>query len=165
MRRRKELTEFEDQSNQAGWMYADLFLALMVIFLATISFVPVFNNSANNSDKTLSTYTKIYDQTLNMLIDSYDSKNIEDQVLAFLKQSKYPANSRVVYAQIVGGYNPNSEASQLGIQRAVEFSKLLDRGNPSLIKDTAITLSVSTNIKPSQIVLRLTFASTIGVIK
>lgn len=165
MRRLKESAEFEDQSNQAGWMYADLFLALMIIFLATISFVPKFNNVSNSSDKSLSTYTKIYDKTLNMLIDSYDSKYIDDQVLEFLRQSNYPTNSRVVYAQIVGGYNPNSEASQLGIQRAVEFSKKLDRGNPSLIKDSAITLSVSRNIKPTQIVLRLTFASTIGVTK
>ena len=30
----------EDLLGLAGWMYADLFLALMVIFLATISFVP-----------------------------------------------------------------------------------------------------------------------------
>jgi hypothetical protein len=30
----------EDVTEKAGWMYADLFLALMVIFLATISFVP-----------------------------------------------------------------------------------------------------------------------------
>jgi Acetyltransferase (GNAT) domain len=32
----------------AGWMYADLFLALMVIFLATISFVPAQQSSPNN---------------------------------------------------------------------------------------------------------------------
>jgi len=30
----------EDASHQAGWMFADLLLALMVIFLAAQSFVP-----------------------------------------------------------------------------------------------------------------------------
>jgi len=30
----------EDLTGLAGWMYTDLLLALMVIFLATISFVP-----------------------------------------------------------------------------------------------------------------------------
>ena len=40
-RARARGSEFaEDATEQAGWMYADLFLGLMVIFLATISFVP-----------------------------------------------------------------------------------------------------------------------------
>ncbi len=30
----------EDATHQGGWLFADSFLALMVIFLATISFVP-----------------------------------------------------------------------------------------------------------------------------
>ena len=43
MRRRAENIEAEDATLLAGWMYADLLLGLMVIFLATISFVPIDN--------------------------------------------------------------------------------------------------------------------------
>lgn len=43
MRRRVEEIEAEDATLLAGWMYADLLLGLMVIFLATISFVPIDN--------------------------------------------------------------------------------------------------------------------------
>ena len=41
MARRRIGIEEEDATSQAGWLFADSFLALMVIFLATISFVPV----------------------------------------------------------------------------------------------------------------------------
>ena len=47
MRARYTPEEPEDASHLAGWMYADLLLALMVIFLATISFVPNFANSSS----------------------------------------------------------------------------------------------------------------------
>ena len=165
MRIRGEAFPQEDLTNQAGWMYADLFLALMVIFLATISFVPVFSNNQTNKESSITNYSKIFDKTLNMIIDSYDAGEIQKRVTDFLTQSNYSLKSRVVFIQIVGGYDPKSEGSQTGIQRAVNFSKLLDRGNPSITQDSAISLSVSRNIKTSQIVLRLSFASTIGVTK
>ena len=41
MARKRISIEEEDATSQAGWLFADSFLALMVIFLATISFVPV----------------------------------------------------------------------------------------------------------------------------
>jgi len=47
MRTRFTPEEPGDASHLAGWMYADLLLALMVIFLATISFVPNFANSSS----------------------------------------------------------------------------------------------------------------------
>ena len=39
-RRKRQLIEEEDATHQGGWLFADSFLALMVVFLATISFVP-----------------------------------------------------------------------------------------------------------------------------
>ena len=161
MRRQIDSQQPEDLSGQAGWMYADLFLALMVIFLATISFVPVFDKA--NSSSPVSSYAQIYKNTLNLIVDKYDATSIDQQVNQFLKEQKYSTDAKVVYAQIVGGYNPNTESAQVGIQRAVNFSKLLDRGNPSLMNNSALTLSVSTNIQPNQTVIRLTFASRIGV--
>ena len=46
--------EEEDATEQAGWLFADSFLALMIIFLATISFVP----DINNVEDTAKTYTQ-----------------------------------------------------------------------------------------------------------
>ena len=73
MARRQVATELEDVTHLAGWMYADLLLALMVIFLATISFVPKFNNVSINSEKTLSTYTKLdlYTYDIFLQIDNH----------------------------------------------------------------------------------------------
>ena len=65
MRKKPVVEEQEDTTAQAGWMYADLFLALMVVFLATISFVPTFNGNSNlvnkNQGSTLYTYSDIHD--------------------------------------------------------------------------------------------------------
>ena len=72
--------EGDEILDKAGWMYADLFLALMVIFLATISFVPSLTklpstasgavtssvniNNLNFQNGLVITYTKFDDQEL-----------------------------------------------------------------------------------------------------
>ena len=59
----------EDLTGQAGWMYTDLMLALMVVFLATISFVPQFMGSGSAAitdpnDPNYS-YSKVFDESMN----------------------------------------------------------------------------------------------------
>ena len=48
--RTSEVISDDDMSDKAGWLYADLFLALMVIFLATISFVPEIRQVGEDSN-------------------------------------------------------------------------------------------------------------------
>ena len=45
MRKVHRNIEEEDATSMGGWLFADSFLALMVIFLATISFVPALGGS------------------------------------------------------------------------------------------------------------------------
>ena len=58
----------DDMSDKAGWMYADLFLALMVIFLATISFVPEIKAANENSNQVRIQSSKVK-QTTNFNFD------------------------------------------------------------------------------------------------
>ena len=49
--KKSKFEDAEDLTGLAGWMYTDLLLALMVIFLATISFVPqIFGTISSGSN-------------------------------------------------------------------------------------------------------------------
>ena len=84
----------EDVTEKAGWMYADLFLALMVIFLATISFVPntrtappgntpetpqVSLNSINMTSGMADLYTKFDPEQMKADIEKF--KELEHKVI------------------------------------------------------------------------------------
>ena len=48
MARKRILSEDEDVTSQAGWLFADSFLALMIIFLATIYFIPSLSTGSGD---------------------------------------------------------------------------------------------------------------------
>mgnify|MGYP003353057049 CR=1 FL=1 len=84
-RRGKELavaTAESDTTFLAGWMYADLFLALMVVFLATISFVPAYLTNARQATSTYN-YVKVFQEPLIVVYDSFDSKLIQKDINYF----------------------------------------------------------------------------------
>ena len=171
MRRRPATRPQEDTTAQAGWMYADLFLALLVVFLATISFVPTFNGNQNLLQKqdqlgaTEFTYSQIYNKHLDILYDNFDSALIKQDVDQFIAREKLPSTTDVVFAQVIGGYDSRTEQPTTAISRAVAFSNRLDKELPELLKHSASTMSSSKTIDPNQIVLRLTFAQKVVVSK
>ena len=155
----------DDLTPQAGWMYADLFLALMVIFLATISFVPQLSNNASKF-RTATVQPKSaynYDKGLSLVYDKFDLTQISADIDKFEKTENLPAETDVIYAQIVGGYDSKSESAQKGTLRALAFSFLMNSSNTPLFMNAATNLSASDQIKPNQILLRLTFAAKIKV--
>jgi hypothetical protein len=160
MRRTYEDPVEEDLTGQAGWMYTDLMLALMVIFLATISFVPQFtNNSTTDPDNPDYSYSKIFDESMNTLYESFSLGQIERDIAKFKSSKGLPPDSDIVFAQYVGGYSSGSENSSTAIARALAFSQKLDSANPELLASAATTLSSSNVLKPNQVIVRFTFAT------
>jgi hypothetical protein len=137
--------ELEDTTAQGGWMYADLFLALMVVFLATVSF------------------SKIHSQRLDVVFDQYDYQFLLKSIKSFLEKNNIDGDAEIVFVQIVGGYNLGIEKSQAAIDRALHFSQLIDKSNHMLLQHASTTLSSSSSIDPGQVVMQITFASRIGV--
>ena len=96
MRERVHLEpEYEDLPGQAGWMYADLFLALVVIFLATISFVPDISafKSGQGSGRAASTTVKTnsafnFDEGLTLITTKKEINTLPSIVDEFLKKNK-----------------------------------------------------------------------------
>ena len=160
MRRTYEDPVEEDLSGQAGWMYTDLMLALMVIFLATISFVPQFtNNSTSDPDNPDYSYSKIFDESMNTLYESFNLAQIKSDIARFKLNKGMPADADIVYAQYVGGYSSGSENPSAAIARALAFSQKLDSADPELLTSAATTLSSSNVLKVNQVIVRFTFAT------
>jgi hypothetical protein len=163
MHRRARAAE-EDVTFLAGWMYADLFLALMVVFLATISFVPTyFGSSAGSSINAEYNYTKTYGTPLVTVYNEFNANRIEADITNFLKSKNLPLTSDVVYAQIVGGYDKKRESSGQGIQRALAFSRQIDLAQLPLLSNVATSLGASSSIAPGQVAVKFSFAVAVGV--
>lgn len=157
-------SEEEDVSFLAGWMYADLFLAMMVIFLATVTFIPEYigklDQTATNSAYN---YSEIYKKPMVVAYDGFDAKQIKQDVAAFLKSEKLPADSDIIYIQVVGPYLANSESPADAITRAQNFSRKLDLVDSGLFTNASTTLSSTTSIPINRIAVKFTFAVNFGV--
>lgn len=165
MIRPKSIREInEDDSLLAGWMYADLFLALMVVFLATVTFIPEYlgrlDQTATNSAYN---YQEIYKEPLLVVYQEFNADLIRRDILAFLQSKNLSPNSEIIYAQIVGPYDPKSETAAQGITRAKKFSEKLDLANADLVKNASTTLSSTTSLATNRIAVKMTFATNVGV--
>lgn len=154
----------EDVTFLAGWMYADLFLALMVVFLATISFVPTyFGSSSGSSINAEYNYTKTYGVPLVTVYNEFNANRIQSDIFEFLSAKNLPTNSDVVYAQIVGGYDKKTETSAQAIERALIFSRQIDMAQIPLFSNVATSLGASSSIAPGQVAVKFSFAVAVGV--
>ena len=161
MARRSRSNQLEDVTHLAGWMYADLLLALMVIFLATISFVPKLSAPADGISQSSSTQTNLgknYKLGLSFVYENFDAAQISQDISQFKVHEGLASNSRIIYAQLTGGYDPKTESENAGKVRALDFSLKLNRNLPLFFTRTATYISTSTSLTRNQIGLKLTFS-------
>ena len=164
MRRRLEVNSSEDSTLLAGWMYADLLLGLMVIFLATISFIPENNFISKSLVK--ATYKQVdkafnFNRGISLVYDKFDAKSLTQDINAFKKREGLDNNAEIIFAQILGGYDPNTESEDVGRNRAIIYSFQLSQDTSGLFANTSVTAGADSNLKPGEIALRLTFVSKI----
>ena len=158
MARKRIQIEEEDVTSQAGWLFADSFLALMVIFLATISFVPALTTGVVTGSGSVgkiagSNYIKGLVLTYNKL----DVEKIQQDIAPYITNEKLSPASEVIYARIVGGYKA-SEGVDAGNVRAIEVSVQLKKSGMSYFENTSIDLSASDKLGIDTFILRLTLA-------
>jgi hypothetical protein len=160
-------TEEDDLSGLAGWMYTDLLVGLMVIFLATITFVPNGNffkgDSADASQNTVYSYSRVVKEPLSLLIENEQLPDVPTIIKDFLEQNKIAPDATVVYVQIVGSYNEKLETPDLAVSRALTLSQKLENRYPEIIKTASTTFSRTTSIPSNQVVLRFVFAEKVTV--
>ena len=164
MRKRQEEGAAEDATLLAGWMYADLLLGLMVIFLATISFVPIDNFVSKSLVK--ATYKQVdkafnFNRGLSLVYEKFDAKGLEQDIEAFKKREGLDNNSEIIFAQILGGYDPKTEDVQTGRNRALIYSFSLTKDANGLFNNASVTAGGESSLTKDQVALRLTFVSKI----
>lgn len=167
--KRSKFEDAEDLTGLAGWMYTDLLLALMVIFLATISFVPQIYGTITSGSNLVDNqapayrYSQYYQTPLVKVYNSFDLNLIRQDIANFLVSEKLPVSSFVGSIQIVGGYDPLTEDATVGINRALKFSTDLDQVDTQLLEKASTIISSSTSIGATQTALRITFIADINV--
>jgi hypothetical protein len=163
MRRRQSVSEVDDATPLAGWMYADLLLALMIIFLATISFVPKWSNTSNAVTAQIKQISSgyNYNKGLSLVYSSYDPNAISKDIAAFKVTEGLPGSAEIIYAQILGGFDVNTESADAGRLRALKFSLELSRNPAHIMKGAATDIGSSLLLNPTEVAVRLTFVAKI----
>ena len=148
----------EDSTHQGGWLFADSFLALMVIFLATISFVPSLGGGLTGTGNIGNIAGGNYVKGLNIAYESFDAVKIQQDIDSFIAGEKLPRSSKVLFAKIVGGFNAATESENEGKFRALLFSAQITKAEIAYFQNAKVDLGANKLLKPNQIVLRLTLA-------
>jgi len=164
MRRRADESPAEDATLLAGWMYADLLLGLMVIFLATISFVPIDNFISKSLVK--ASYKQVdkafnFNRGISLVYEKFDAKALAQDIDAFKKREGLDNSAEIIFTQILGGYDSKTENEDIGRNRALLYSFQLAKETSGLFAHTSVTAGGDSNLKPGEIALRLTFVSKI----
>lgn len=158
VRKTRRRREEEDATHQGGWLFADSFLALMVIFLATISFVPSLGGGLTGTGNIGNIAGGNYVKGLNIAYEKFDAAQIQKDIDGFIADEKLPRSSKVLFAKIVGGFNPTTESEEDAKFRALIFSAEISKAQLEYFQNAKIDLGSSKLLKPNQIVLRLTLA-------
>lgn len=176
--------EEENTADQAGWMYADLLLALMVIFLATISFVPQYldtfspsGSSVGNSSERGTGGTGVggtgagngtgsgipdadytFDEGLALYYDDFNLNAFVSDIERFRTRENLGNNFEIVFAQITGGYDENRESPEKGTLRAIAFSVKLKESGLEYLANTSTAIRASSEVPAEKVMVRFTFA-------
>ena len=154
-RRRKP----EDVSGLAGWMFADLLLALAVVFLATISFVPAEDAVSAEMQANAAADPSVAVNKSSIPLAKFDQITIMLAMQKYAADNNLPEDYRVTGVTIVGGYSPATETPDRGTQTALRYATGIAELNLPYFKNTSTVLSSSSTIPSGQVVLNLTITS------
>ena len=167
--------EVEDSALQAGWIFADLFLALTVIFLATVSYIPSLGKpDANLSRLNLADSKKSISQ-LNSMKDKYSPKLVlisngfigeysSSSTKSFIKNFQeylllkdIGDSAKAIYIEAIGhttGYNVKNDAGNLD---ALKFLINIRKSLPSNFEGVPSAVNLSPEVPSGRVRIKVTF--------
>jgi hypothetical protein len=148
----------EDVTDKAGWMYADLFLALMVIFLATISFVPEFRSAPTSNVDGTSVASSTMTKGANFQYSGFDPEKLKADIAKYRLENNLSAASKIVYVQVSGGYVSAKQNVNAGTVTAISFSVNMKKDLPDLFNSADFKIDTSADLGPNSVSLRIVFA-------
>ena len=161
--------EEDDLSGLAGWMYADLLIGLMVIFLATITFVPNINllglsGNSNTGKPYFYTYARVLeDKPLSILVEDSQIPRLENLISDFKAKNGIGADAKIAYVQIVGSYRADLENREVGVSRALALSQQIEQRYKGIFEAASTTFNTTTTLPSNQAVIRILFSDIVSV--
>jgi hypothetical protein len=158
MARRRIGIEEEDATSQAGWLFADSFLALMVIFLATISFIPAIGGGGVLGTGTVGKIAgSNYVDGLVLAYEEVDKVRITNDIATYIGSKNLSPSTAVLYAKVIGGFT-SEEGESSGSLQALNFAVELQKAEIPYFARAKIDLGSSNLIPTKTVVLRLTLS-------
>jgi hypothetical protein len=148
----------EDVTDKAGWMYADLFLALMVIFLATISFVPEFRAAPTSNTEGTTVASSTMNKGANFQYSGFDPEKLKADIAKYRLENNLSSASKIVYVQVSGGYDSAKQNVNAGTVTAISFSVNMKKDLPELFNSADFKIDTSADLGPNSVSLRIVFA-------
>ena len=140
-------------------MFADLLLALAVVFLATISFVPAEDAVSAEMRANAAADPSVAVNKSSIPLAKFDQITIMLAMQKYAADNNLPEDYRVTGVTIVGGYSPATETPDRGTQTALRYATGIAELNLPYFKNTSTVLSSSSTIPSGQVVLNLTITS------
>ena len=165
MRRRTSIPQDEDATGMAGWMYSDLLLGLMVVFLATISFSPGSNTGQNVSDpKVAYAYARVHPVDFTGTYASLSQDAVLADISAWKLEQGLAPTAYVTKAQFVGTYDPAREQNTDGVDRALSLSNGINAANGDLLRLATTSVRAVPSSEAATVTVKFTFASEVQVL-
>ena len=155
----------EDASHQAGWMFADLLLALMVIFLAAQSFVPhqaslpQFEGLLGDS---VAVNGKVALLKTSITLTSLDETTLINDLQNYGAIAHLPVDYTISSMVIAGGFNPKTESSDRGTATALQYAAGIASYNLPYFKNSATLLAASSQVPDGAVLLNIAITPTPG---
>ena len=148
-------------------MFADLFLALTVIFLATVSFIPSGGNgSATQAGKlgTEKTSNQIQDEKLALISNGFIGQYSAGSTLKFISDLKsyfkikeIPSGTSALFLEVIGNTSEIGVANNAGNLDALKFVINLRKEIPDVLVGINTSINLSPDIKPGTVEVKITF--------
>ena len=160
----------EDSSSQAGWMFADLFLALTVIFLATVSFIPQGTQADLKPTGTRTSAKSVQngnveknDEVLLISNGFIGEYSVDDRTTFIRDLNNYmtgkglPNSTSALYLEVIGHTTEYGAPNDNGNLDALKFVIELRKQIPNTLKGTNTSINLSPDVAPKTVRVKLTF--------
>ena len=152
------LDEHDDGAvSQSGWVFADLLIALSVIFLATISFVPAITSGGSGLTSDAQVVSKVRSQGFSKIYDRVDVEQLARDLAEFRKNEVLSESVPLMHLHFVA--STRSSDTESDVLRALRFSIAIRESQSWTEMSATTSLSTSESLDEGQILVRAVFGS------
>ena len=153
MEKLKKLEIEDDAVSQSGWVFADLLVALSVIFLATISFVPSTNLEKIPSESPLGNVVR--SQGFYKVYQQVSVEKFVNDLNDFMSRNAITLQVPILHVQII--ISDEEATSKSGVLRAMDLSIKMRSEGINGNTDFTTYISTSDSLEFGDMIIRVVF--------